>query len=47
VTATADGRATAPPYRAPGQRTTGACPRDAPELASTSNDRHQQQPANI
>jgi hypothetical protein len=26
---------------------TSACPRDAPDLPSTANDRHQQQPTNM
>ena len=30
-----------------GRTAPGACPRDAPELPSTANDRHQQQPANM
>ena len=34
-------------YRELGLRTSGACPRDAPELPSTANARHQQQPANM
>ncbi len=41
-----DGRA-APLDRALGLRSMGACPRDAPELPSTANDRHRRQPANM
>jgi hypothetical protein len=38
---------TAALHRAPGLRTTGACPRDAPEPPSTANDHHRQQAANM
>ena len=33
--------------REPGLRITSACPRDVPELPSTANDSHQQQPASM
>ena len=43
----AEGRSIAPSHRKPGLRFTDPCPRDAPELPSTANDRHQQPPANM